>query len=216
MAALPMAADFDYNAAVSPDNVVAAVMQLMAEVRSIKSAVELTAASLSETSQKLSSAIATVSNGASDSDNRFGMVKDSVDMSKLLLLGERMSAAEQASSSFETRVVHLEGFSKRVEDIQSAVNDAVKAELINSSSVIAEVTKQVKGLTSSGSELYKTVEQLSSLGFAAIDLRINQGVSEIAGVKHRVQQIGSSHQWRRHQQQEEATSAAVITATRKC
>ena len=84
-----------------------------------------------------------------------------------------MSAAVQASVSFETRVVHLEGFSKRVEDIQSAGNDAVKTELKNSSIVMGEVTRKIKGLTSSGSELYKTVEQLSSLGFAAIDLRIN-------------------------------------------
>ena len=53
MTAVPMAADFDYSAAVGPDNVVAAVMQLMAEVRSIKSAVELTAVSLLENSQKL-------------------------------------------------------------------------------------------------------------------------------------------------------------------
>ncbi len=109
-----MAVDFDYVAAVSQDNVVTAFMQLMMEVRSIKSAVESTAVSLSETSQKLSLAIATVSNGASDLDNRFSMVKDSVDMLKLLLLGERISAVEQASLSFEARVVHLEGFSKGV------------------------------------------------------------------------------------------------------
>ena len=36
------------------------------------------------------------------------------------------------------------------------------------------------------------MEQLSIQGFPAIDLRLNQGVNEIAGVKHRVQQIESS------------------------
>ena len=190
MAAASMSTDFDYAAAVSNDNIVNAVIQLMSEVKNIKNAVEATAMSLAEVNQRSSSAIATISNGANDLDHRFSLVKDSVDMLTLLKLGERLATIEQAS--FEARMVHLEGFSQRVEGIQSAVNDAVKAELINSSSVIGEVTKQVKGLTSSGSELYKTVEQLSSLGFAAIDLRINQGVSEIAGVKHRVQQIESS------------------------
>jgi hypothetical protein len=57
---------------------------------------------------------------------------------------------------------------------------------------MGEVTRQIKGLTSSGSELCKTVEQLSIQGFAAIDLRLSQGANEIAGVKHRVQQIESS------------------------
>ena len=143
MASASMSTDFDYGAVVSNDNIVTAVVQFMTEVRSIRNAVEATAGSLSEVNQKLPSAIATISNGANDLDKRFGVVKDSVDMLKLLLLGERIAPVEQASLSFETRVGHLEGFTQRVEDIQSAVNDAVKAEFMNSSSVIARDQSKV-------------------------------------------------------------------------
>ena len=71
MAAASMAADFDYGAVVSNDNIATAVAQLMMEVKSIKNAVESTAVSLPEANQKLSSAIATISNGANDLDKRF-------------------------------------------------------------------------------------------------------------------------------------------------
>ena len=46
MAAASMAADFDYGAVVSNDNIVTAVAQLMMEVKSIQNAVESTAVSL--------------------------------------------------------------------------------------------------------------------------------------------------------------------------
>ncbi len=106
-------------------------------------------------------------------------IGDRTDMLHLLNFGS-------AISELEKKVTHLEGFSMRVENVHSAANDAFKNELSRSNVVTEEVVKYVKTMIATGGELHKSIEHLTSLGSAASDVRINNGMNEIANVKQRV------------------------------
>jgi hypothetical protein len=76
--------------------------------------------------------------------------------------------------------------------VQSAVNEAIKSELSRSNVVTDEVIKYIKSLTEPGGDLLKTIEHLMNSGSAASDVKIANGMNEIANVKTRVMAIESA------------------------
>ena len=94
--------------------------------------------------------------------------------------------------SLNDRITHLEGFSVRVEDVQTVINEKMKAELQKSSAVIDEVNKQIATLTGAGGQLYNAVEQLVSQSFAAVYFKVNGVKNEMTTFQQRVKSIEDS------------------------
>jgi hypothetical protein len=101
-------------------------------------------------------------------------------------------SGSSATPSLNDRITHLEGFSVRVEDVQTVINEKMKAELQKSSAVIDEVNKQIATLTGAGGQLYKAVEQLVSQSFAAVDFKVNGVKNEITTIQQRIKSIEDS------------------------
>ena len=116
---MDVAAPFDYAATVDSGNTVNALQLLIREVKRMNDNIEgmskYTTTVISPTMKDVDDTLVVVKSEV----KRIG---DRTDMLHLLNFGS-------AISELEKKVTHLEGFSMRVENVQSAINDALKDEL---------------------------------------------------------------------------------------
>ncbi len=154
---------FDYNETVNSQNV---------KVEAIRSEMQSINLKLDTTFLAVNTSIANTSGDVRRLLDELRMAKGRIDMWKSVDIGPSIAELQRRMINFDR--------------IQSAVNEAVKFEFSRANTLTEEIVKHVKELTAPGGDLQKQVEHMISLGLANSDVRINNGMNEIANVKAKV------------------------------
>jgi hypothetical protein len=85
----------------------------------------------------------------------------------------------------------LRGRMVNFDNIQTSVNEAVRYEFTKANTLTEEIVKHIRLLVAPGGEIQTSIESIVSMGLAASDARINNGMTEIANVKTKVIAIES-------------------------
>ena len=200
---MDVGASFDHNAEVNTSNVVSAVQALMREVKRGSDA--LADKILSSSTQIEENGMGVVASMKATQDAMLvnsKMVTDRFDMIVALDFGVRLASIDAdvnklkilVENEIVPEVKHLQGFSNRVDSLQSAINAKVEDQMSNSSAVVSAVEKQVKDIIENGNmQIPKLVNDMIDTKLVAVSNDIVKNtIQRVIAVESLVTNMSSS------------------------